>query len=392
MWFKKDENRYIILKFFVHVHRFLLQGSKKFAILPVSKMNPKFISLDSYSMEGVLRSAGVEDFDVDEMASWDKYFDTAQARGLGKTFTRTIDTDGVSVKIHFQKLKTINGQKKKLDLTGKRMISNDPGRDNILYMVEEISPNVFKDYRLTRQSYYVESGINQAKANSQRWNKSVKKEIDMMSTTSSKEVDLQEFKKFVDAVVYVREAMWREYMKKKWRQQRLRLYGGKKRVFANFFKKLKIDKNTVVAYGSAKFAPGGKNELSVPVSRAFKECSYRAAIVLVDEFRTTKAYWKTGEILKTVATRTKKGALRTVRGLLWCGSTKKQGCEFVNRDQNAAINILRCATLPKRPKIMDRSLAKEKLQVSLGRIIQNKKRKCRAHSAPSRSDQMPRRG
>ena len=317
MWFKKDENRYIILKFFVHVHRFLLQGSKKFAILPVSKMNPKFISLDSYSMEGVLRSAGVEDFDVDEMASWDKYFDTAQARGLGKTFTRTIDTDGVSVKIHFQKLKTINGQKKKLDLTGKRMISNDPGRDNILYMVEEISPNVFKDYRLTRQSYYVESGINQAKANSQRWNKSVKKEIDMMSTTSSKEVDLQEFKKFVDAVVYVREAMWREYMKKKWRQQRLRLYGGKKRVFANFFKKLKIDKNTVVAYGSAKFAPGGKNELSVPVSRAFKECSYRAAIVLVDEFRTTKAYWKTGEILKTVATRTKKGALRTVRGLLW---------------------------------------------------------------------------
>ena len=54
-------------------------------------------------------------------------------------------------------------------------------------------------------------------------------------------------------------------------------YGGKKRVFANFFNKIKnggdTSRRVVIAYGSAKFAPGGRNELSVPTTRAFKDCS-----------------------------------------------------------------------------------------------------------------------
>ena len=45
----------------------------------------------------------------------------------------------------------------------------------------------------------------------------------------------------------------------------MRLYGGKKRVFAKFFNGLvSKGKKTVVAYGAAKFAPGGKGEMAVP--------------------------------------------------------------------------------------------------------------------------------
>jgi hypothetical protein len=44
----------------------------------------------------------------------------------------------------------------------------------------------------------------------------------------------------------------------------MRLYGGKKRVFAKFFKGLvSKGKKTVVA----KFAPGGKGEMAVPTSK-----------------------------------------------------------------------------------------------------------------------------
>jgi hypothetical protein len=43
-------------------------------------------------------------------------------------------------------------------------------------------------------------------------------------------------------------------------------------VFAKFFNGLvSKGKKTVVAYGAAKFAPGGKGEMAVPTSRACKE-------------------------------------------------------------------------------------------------------------------------
>ena len=199
----------------------------------------------------------------------------------------------------------------------------------------------------------------------------MKRELEMLSQGSKTSLDVAVFKMYLEVVFRVRDVMWKQYTNKRWRQQKFRLYGGKKRVFAKFFNKIGIDKNTVFAYGAAKFAPGGKKELSVPTTTAYRECAFRAIVIMTDEFRTSKAYWKTGEILKTVATRRKNGTLKTVRGLLWCGSTN---CGFINRDKNAAINILRCATLPKRPTILNRSLAKERLVQQLGKIITNKKK------------------
>ena len=126
----------------------------------------------------------------------------------------------------------------------------------------------------------------------------------------------------------------------------MRLYGGKKRVMANFLNKLEgKDKTveTVLAYGASKFAPGGKGEVSVPTSRAYKECSYRFKTIPVDEFRTSKIYYKDDTILEPVGKKSAEGKTVTVRGLFWCCSTKYN--EFVNRDLNGAINIRRCALL-----------------------------------------------
>ena len=372
-WFKTEDNLYKMLDFFVHVNRWIQDDDKKkFQILPMSKINIKSINLDTYSMEGVFKSIGIDNFE------WDKYFNTEKVNVAKTTFTRTITTNGVTADVHFWSPKkevdassdpSISSQPA-IDLEGKRVISNDPGRTNIYYMAEETSPGTFKFYVLTRKAYYHESGINKANRNSANWNKKVKKELEMLSLESKKSLDVAVFKMYLNTVCKTRDAMWNEYSRKKWRQQQFRLYGGKKRVFANFFNKIGINKNTVFAYGAAKFSPTGKNELSVPTARAYKECAYRAPVMLIDEFRTSKAYWKTGKVLKTVAIRANNGKLKAVRCLLWCGSTI---CGFVNRDKNAAINILRCATLSKRPTILNRSLAKEKLVQSVGKVIKNKK-------------------
>ena len=166
--------------------------------------------------------------------------------------------------------------------------------------------------------------------------------------------------------------MGRVYKKTLARTKVPSIWIGKKRVFVNFFNKLvegRTNENVVLAYGSAKLVPGGRNEVSVPVGRAHKEASYRFPIVYVDEFRTSKINWKDHQVLEKVMKKNNEGNLVQVRGLLWCGSTIKGKSKFIDRDLNAAINILRCATLSKRPKIFQRSLAKEKIHQKIGKII-----------------------
>jgi transposase len=172
----------------------------------------------------------------------------------------------------------------------------------------------------------------------------------------------------MDALTYVKESLWKEYTKTRWQQQRFRLYGGKKRVFAKFLNRLGSPKDTVLAFGNAKFEPGGKGELSIPTSRAYKECSYRFKTLPIDEFRTSKVNWKTLDVLDTVAKR-KNDKLVEVRGLLWCRSTNQSEGKFVDRDVNAAINIQRCAILPTRPLILQRAKAAGKLEQRVGKII-----------------------
>ena len=141
--------------------------------------------------------------------------------------------------------------------------------------------------------------------------------------------------------------------KKRWANQRLRLYGGKKRTFANFFNKLEVKgKKTCIAYGSAKFASGGKGEISVPTSGAFKECSNRFKTYVTSEFRSTRIYNVDKESILRAVESKKPG--KKVRGLLWYESTIENESKYINRDLNAAINILHCFTLPERPPMLCR--------------------------------------
>jgi hypothetical protein len=292
--------------------------------------------------------------------------------GKSCTFTGTIDTDGLVINVHFNRPKNEgrSSEVEKPSLDGKRVLACDPGRSNIMYVVEKLDDGRFEPHKLTRRQYYAESGIFKANENSARWNKGVVDELEKLSTASPKSADLGAFSLYVDAVASVRDALWEEYLRKRWREQTFRLYGGKKRSFAKFFDGLKLTPETVLAYGASKFAPGGKGELTVPVSRAYKECRARVRTFNVCEFRTTAVHWRDDTVLQTVVKKSGDGGRPVpVRGLLWCNSTNEYERKFVNRDLNAAINILRCATLPVRPAALDRARVVGKLTKVFGRSI-----------------------
>lgn len=375
LWFKREASFGKILKLFMLVNRFLESRNNKLnSILPVASIRTHFITIDTFSLFGIMKDAKLfggsqNAFVEDGSMQWSTFLNFKKMQGKNKTFTGTIDTDNVSVCIHFMKPKK-EKKDEVIDLTTKRVLGVDPGRTNILYVVEETAPDKFQTYRLTRRQYYKESGILKARMHTDYWhNENISKEIALLSTASGKSACIESFEIYLKVVFQVKEALWTEYFKKRWMQQRLRLYGGKKRVFSKFLSKLeKKGHDTVLAFGSAKFAPGGKNEVAVPTTRSFKECSYRFPLVPVDEFRTSKIHWKDDSLLlKVVTQKEDSDKLRTVRGLLWCCSTIEKANKFVNRDLNAAINIRRCAILPNRPQVLTRQTVIAKQTV--GKII-----------------------
>jgi hypothetical protein len=369
---KSTNSPNVILKLFIHFNRVLeTLESKLFNILPICKIKRHFVTIDTLGMKGILKEMKVLKKDNDNKTEvidrdlWYSFLDVDKLKTKAKTFTGTIDTDGIAVNVHFTCPKRFSDSQE-VDLNGKRVIGVDPGRTNIFYMAEEIEKDEFKTYRLTRKQYYVESGIISAKKNTEYWNLQIKEELEKTSLVSPKSVSLENFHMYLQTMLSVKEKLWKEYLHIKWSDQRLKLYGGKKKVFSKFLNQL--GDNVVLAYGAAKFVPGGKGEVSIPVSRAYKECSSRFEIIPVDEFRTTKLYHKDFSVLNKVATY-KEGKITDVRGLSWYSTNDDKPSKFVNRDLNAAINILRCVTLPQRPIALSRIKKLEKIVQKVGKII-----------------------
>lgn len=385
MWFKQAKNLKAILRFFVHVNRAIEvkhdENIKMFNLLPIFRIKAHFITIDTSSLFGILKEVGIVKTQkiLFGEEQWASILKTSLIKGKGKVFTGTIDTDGYVVNVHFEKKKkTYEGTSRIPTLDGKRVVGVDPGRTNIFQMVEKTDNGKFKTYKLTRTQYYLESGMTKAQKQSDKWNKGIQDEMLALSEASPKGSSLEHYLVFLTTMFSVRDKLWDEAFKMRWRAQRFRLYGGKKRTFAKFLNKLGDPKDVVLAFGAGKFAPTGKGELSVPTTRAFKECCYRFPHIPVDEFRTTKIHYRDDSLLQKVMKRNgrKDGRLVAVRGLLWCCSTIKGESKFVNRDVNAAINILRCAVLPKRPDILVRRNATSRLEQSCKLLKEGRILKC----------------
>ena len=326
--------------------------------------------------------------------TWKDLLNYERLEKEGSKFSGTIETDGVSVCVHFKQAKKkplTKEQSKEEDRRIKglfkdskyRHLACDPGRTNIYTIVEVLDETVngvkrtkVKKYVLTRKQYYNDSGINQANKETEKWNKKIQPTLDKLSQVTTKGISLALHMEYNKVFLETFNSMWDHYTNAKWANQRLRLYGGKKRALARFWNRVlgreRVRQPAVIAYGAAKFAPGGKGEVSVPTTSAFSAASKQKGleIALTDEFCSTRRHCGTERLLDKVLI---EGQEYPLRGLLWCGSTnnKKQGF-LVDRDANAALNILRCAKEDTRPAVFDRKKVKEALpKWKVGKVLKN---------------------
>lgn len=391
VWLNDDQNLGGILRCFIYLNRRLRDfGLPLFNILPVSSIRAHYITIDKSVLYGLMKEqelvAGNEaTFNTLVDDHWQSTFHIQKLLSASNKcqFTGTIDTDGISLCIHQRRPRTtIDVARKMVDVTDPKIdiqpndlvVGVDPGGCDIMHVAVPVrKPGLkrsFQSLNLSRVQYYTEAGILCARKHSEQWNSGIRRTLDALTGVSTKGDRLSDLTAFMAVHQQHQATLWDEYMKPRWARQRLRLYGGKKRVFAKFFNKLSAmapdSCRIVVAYGSAKFAPGAVGRPAVPTTRAYKECSYRFATVPVCEFRTTAVHHSTGQLLQKVSSR---DTGKTVRGLLWCGSTNQTIGKFVNRDLNAAINIRRCLVLEERPVELQRRVGLEPIRWTVGRVL-----------------------
>ena len=355
--------------------------AKVFNLVPIARRGAHFVTIDTSTLYGLMKElqlvATTCDYDTfyalrDEQWRSLIKVDALLCRNGRRVFTGTIQTDGVSVCMHFRmpKVETPEPRVGKASVLAKGLtvLGMDPGRSNIYCFAMQKDDGKTKTWKLRRSQYYSASGILAARKQTKTWERNVQAELAALSQVSTKGTSVAAHEQFLACNMAAFDALFGEYMKPRWARQRLRLYGGKRRAITRFLNRVaeeaKADgggKPVVIAYGASKFAPGAKGEVSVPTTKAYRCCAERFETVLVDEFRTTQMDARTGDRLQAVARRST-GAV--VRGLLWYASGSITATSrFVDRDLNAALNIRRCAVLPRRP----RELCRIKGQAPLGR-------------------------
>jgi len=330
-----------IVKYYYHVLKYMetFPDAPRFTLAPISRIKSHFLTIDSTVLFEMMKNVElVKANKTDFMGMRDDMFASVfNLKGLcSGEFTYMVETDGISLCVHFKVSKQESeASNRELKKASERVIAIDPGRTNLIYGVEKMPSGKVKTYKLTKGEYYTAAGMKEATRKAKVWEAGIHQEELIYRRQSPKSSEGVVFDAFLADYASVYQKLWDVKTQKKWGRERLRVYSLKKKTLDRFFNTMKGDTLPTIAYGAAKFNPTSKNELSAPTTYLSKTCSHHFPLVFVDEYNTTKVCHCCNERLCPV-----KKDDKEVRGLRWCSSTKCR--TFLNRDLNAALNILRC--------------------------------------------------
>ncbi|KAJ9513661.1 hypothetical protein QJQ45_015417 [Haematococcus lacustris] len=124
-------------------------------------------------------------------------------------------------------------------------------------------------WKLTKGQVKHGSGLNNARRDTERWLAPIKPHLQHLAAASSAGTSLVANLKHITVTLATWDAVWEVYLDPKWAQQRLRLYGAQDRTLERFFKKLEEEmaelsikrhghaKQLVVFFGAASIGTRG---------------------------------------------------------------------------------------------------------------------------------------
>ncbi|KAJ9529103.1 hypothetical protein QJQ45_007767 [Haematococcus lacustris] len=283
---------------------------------------------------------------------WARWFNTNKLRNKEFAFERLVDTDGVSVCVHYTRplpptpapppaasssstssrpsAAAAAAHAVGLPQIGRGIaemrefvfdpdtqigVGIDPGVTQAVSAASgvwdpatgQLKADQLRRWKLTKGQVKHGSGLNNARRDTERWLAPIKPHLQHLAAASSAGTSLEAKLKHITVTLATWDAVWEVYLDPKWARQRLRLYGAQDRALEQFFKKLEEDmaevymkrhghaKQLVVFFGAATIGTGGGWGANA-VLRACRKVvcrprgtdQLRGRVVLVDEHRTSR--------------------------------------------------------------------------------------------------------
>ncbi|KAJ9516425.1 hypothetical protein QJQ45_011098 [Haematococcus lacustris] len=318
-----------------------------------------FIKVDSRVLHGVCKQLGLTKetraaFTSEPALShhWARWFNTNKLRNQGFAFERLVDTDGVSVCVHYTRplppppapppaasssstssrpsAAAAAAHAVGLPHIGRGIaemrefvfdpdtqigVGIDPGFTQAVSAASgvwdpqsgQLMADQLRRWKLTKGQVKHASGLNNARLDTERWLAPIKPHLQHLAAASSAGTSLEANLKHITVTLATWDAVWEVYLDPKWARQRLRLYGAQDRALKQFFNKLEEKmaelsmerhnhaKQLVVFFGAASIGTAGGWGADA-VLRACRKVvcrprgtdQLRGRVVLVDEHRTTR--------------------------------------------------------------------------------------------------------
>ncbi|KAJ9513414.1 hypothetical protein QJQ45_005965 [Haematococcus lacustris] len=255
-----------------------------------------FIKVDSRVLHGVCKQLGLTRETEDEFTAeptrsnhWDRWFSTKQLANQGVEFERTVETDGVSVCVHYTRplltppappsaagpsssnsspvaapgAAAVAAHELGLPRIGKGLaeqrefvfnpatqigVGIDPGVTQAVSAASgvwdpatgQLLADQLRRWKLTKGEVKHGSGLNNARRDTERWLAPIKPHLQHLAAASSAGTSLVANLKHITVTLATWDAVWEVYLDPKWAQQRLRLYGAQDRTLEQFFKKMRV--------------------------------------------------------------------------------------------------------------------------------------------------------
>ncbi|KAJ9531421.1 hypothetical protein QJQ45_006873 [Haematococcus lacustris] len=296
-----------------------------FTLTPLARAGVHFVKVDSRVLHGVCQQLGLtreteKVFTAEPARSnhWDRWFSTGKLANQGFEFERTVETDGVSVCVHYTRpLPTppvppsaagpsssnnspaaapgavaVAAHELGLPRIGKGLakqrefvfnpatqiwVGIDPGVTQAVSAASgvwdpttgQLLADQLRRWKLTKGQVKHASGLNNARRATERWLAPIKPHLQHLAAASSAGTSLEANLKHITVTLATWDAVWEVYLDPKWAEQRLRLYGAQDLTLEQFFKKLEEDmaevsmerhghaKQLVVFFGAASIGTRG---------------------------------------------------------------------------------------------------------------------------------------
>ncbi|KAJ9525636.1 hypothetical protein QJQ45_003359 [Haematococcus lacustris] len=278
-----------------------------FTLTPMARVGVHVIKVDSRVLQGVCRQLGLTKetraaFTSEPALShhWARWFNTNKLRNKEFHFERLVDTDGVSVCMHYTRplppppappppaasssstssrpsAAAAAAHAVGLPHIGRGIaevrefvfdpdtqigVGIDPGVTQAVSAASgvwdpatgQLKADQLRRWKLTKGEVKHASGLNNARRDTQRWLAPIKPHLQHLAAASSAGTSLEANLKHITVTLATWDAVWEVYLDPKWARQRLRLYGAQDRALEQFFNKLEegMEELSMKRHGHAK--------------------------------------------------------------------------------------------------------------------------------------------